>query len=532
MAAETSSRTLVLSVVVVDLVGYSRESVTDQMAIKRNFNQVLVKAITDISPADRIILDTGDGVAMGFLGDPEDALFVAMYMHFNFNRDRPAIRIGINLGPVKLATGAGGHPNIIGDGINVAERIMTFAEPGQLTVSRPFFEVMSRMSGQYKNLFQHVGVRTDKQVRDHDVYLVGKSGSAFHLAETGVKERASQRIDKSSSTASTAATKSPPGPTVAPVLSRSVESNAALIDFLENGKKVATTATLLAFIALGLAATLVYRKTRPAQTEVNVPVLATVGPTLADGGGATIVPPPAAVTSGSKSAPANTSLGKTDAKSAPPVSGPPPAAPKSSPATSAVPSAPAKAAAPVMPPPVVNSPPAPLTPALVPPREGSKDSKTEKSEREEKSPGQRPVREEIRKAIQARSAEREQSAPATAAPVVPNLQSPVQAPRPESVAPTPSLPQPVAARPDTSAVIVERFAPAYPIEGIRQGILRTVVVKARLSIDASGGVTDVVILEGGPIAAFGRQTRLTLKDWKFNPGAPGRSADIEITFKP
>ena len=83
-----------------------------------------------------------------------------------------------------------------------------------------------------------------------------------------------------------------------------------------------------------------------------------------------------------------------------------------------------------------------------------------------------------------------------------------------------------------SAVIVERSDPVYPVEGIRQGILRTVVVKARLSIDARGGVTDVVILEGGPIVAFGRQTRLTLKDWKFNPGAPGRSVDIEITFKP
>jgi protein TonB len=79
---------------------------------------------------------------------------------------------------------------------------------------------------------------------------------------------------------------------------------------------------------------------------------------------------------------------------------------------------------------------------------------------------------------------------------------------------------------------MERRDPVYPVEGIRQGILRTVVVKARLTIDARGTVTDVVILEGGPIAAFGRQTRLTLRDWKFNPGVPGRSIDIEVTFKP
>ena len=517
MAAEPSSRTLVLSVVAVDLVGYSRESVADQMALKRNFNQVLLGAIANIAASDRIILDTGDGVAMGFLGDPEDALYVAMYMHANVNRDRPAIRVGINLGPVKLATGVGGHPNIIGDGINVAERIMTFADPGQLTASRPFCEVMSSVSGQYKSLFQHIGVRTDKQVRDHDVYLVGKSDGAFRLAEKGVNERASQRIDKTAATASTAATKSQPGTSVAPVPSRSVESNTALIDFLENGKKVATTATLLAIIAIGLAATLVYRKTRPTQSDSNVPFVAAVSPTNAGlGGGVAIKPPPAVAPAESKLASANISPVKTDLKAASAVALVPG---KDSPKSATTP-------------PVVKPPPAAAAPAPASAPEVPTDAKTERKQREEKSPGQRPIRDEIRKAIQARTAEREQSAPAATAPVIPNLQTPVQAPRPESVAPMPTLPPPVVARPDTSTVIVERRDPAYPIEGIRQGILRTVVVKARLSIDARGGVTDVVILEGGPIAAFGRQTRVTLKDWKFNPGAPARSIDIEVTFKP
>ncbi len=534
MAAEPSSRTLVLSVVAVDLVGYSRESVADQMALKRNFNQVLMGAIANISATDRIILDTGDGVAMGFLGDPEDALYVAMYMHSNVNRDRPAIRVGINLGPVKLATGLGGHPNIIGDGINVAERIMTFADPGQLTASRPFCEVMSGVSSQYKSLFQHIGVRTDKQVRDHEVYLVGKSDGAFRLAEKGVKERASQRIREVAANAPIAATRSSPGASIAPVPTRSVESNAALIDFLENGKKIATTATLLAVIALGLAAMLVYRKTRPAQIDSNVPVIAAVSPMTAgaDGGAVTIKPPPAAALAGSKSATGNTSPLKPDLKAAPAVSGAPLVASKTTPEPAVSLVSGKDSPKPVTPTPVDKPPTAAIVPAPMSAPEVPTDAKTARRERDDKSPGQRPTREEIRKAIQARTAEREQSAAAAAAPVIPNLQTPVQAPRPEMVAPTPTLPPLLVARPDTSAVIVERRDPAYPIEGIRQGILRTVVVKARLSIDARGGVTDVVILEGGPIAAFGRQTRMTLKDWKFNPGAPARSVDIEVTFKP
>jgi hypothetical protein len=62
--------------------------------------------------------------------------------------------------------------NIIGDGINVAQRVMSFARPGQLLVSRSFYEVVSCLSRDYANLFRHEGSRTDKHVRAHEVYAV------------------------------------------------------------------------------------------------------------------------------------------------------------------------------------------------------------------------------------------------------------------------------------------------------------------------------------------------------------------------
>ena len=37
-------------------------------------------ALEHVAPRDRIILDTGDGAAVTFMGDPEDALFAAMAM--------------------------------------------------------------------------------------------------------------------------------------------------------------------------------------------------------------------------------------------------------------------------------------------------------------------------------------------------------------------------------------------------------------------------------------------------------------------
>jgi hypothetical protein len=62
--------------------------------------------------------------------------------------------------------------NIIGDGINVAQRVMSFSRPGQLLVSRSFYEVVSCLSRDYANLFRHEGSRTDKHVRAHEVYAV------------------------------------------------------------------------------------------------------------------------------------------------------------------------------------------------------------------------------------------------------------------------------------------------------------------------------------------------------------------------
>jgi hypothetical protein len=86
---------------------------------------------------------------------------------------------------VRLVKDLNGQMNIIGDGINVAQRVMSFAHPGQLLVSRSFYEVVSCLSRDYMNLFRHEGARTDKHVREHDVYsVVGGTPAGRRLAQT------------------------------------------------------------------------------------------------------------------------------------------------------------------------------------------------------------------------------------------------------------------------------------------------------------------------------------------------------------
>jgi len=83
------------------------------------------------------------------------------------------VRIGLNLGPVRLVKDLNSQPNIIGDGINVAQRVMSFADRGQVLVSRSYFEVVSHISEGYAQLFSYRGSRTDKHVREHEIYEVG-----------------------------------------------------------------------------------------------------------------------------------------------------------------------------------------------------------------------------------------------------------------------------------------------------------------------------------------------------------------------
>ncbi|HEV7392229.1 MAG TPA: adenylate/guanylate cyclase domain-containing protein, partial [Burkholderiales bacterium] len=187
--AESHSRTLICSVLFIDIVEYSRKPVVEQIALKDRFNELLSHALRGVAVNDRIILDTGDGAAISFIGDPEDALFVASDLREAIAKEADPIdlelatRMGINLGPVRLVKDINGQPNIIGDGINVAQRVMSFAKPSQVLVSRSYYEVVSRLSEESSKLFTYEGSRTDKHIREHEVYGVGDVSTLHRRVE-------------------------------------------------------------------------------------------------------------------------------------------------------------------------------------------------------------------------------------------------------------------------------------------------------------------------------------------------------------
>ena len=173
-----NNRTWLCTVLFMDIVGYSTHPVDHQMMIKQSFSTLVSDALRSLPGEDCIKLDTGDGLAMCYLGAPEDVLYVAVGL-----RDAVAdvkalcetcygVRLGINLGPVKILEDINGQRNTIGDGIKAAQRIMSFARPNQLLVSRTYYDVVSCLSKENPKLFSYEGIHNDKHVREHAVYEV------------------------------------------------------------------------------------------------------------------------------------------------------------------------------------------------------------------------------------------------------------------------------------------------------------------------------------------------------------------------
>ncbi|CAG1011293.1 Protein TonB [Rhizobiaceae bacterium] len=75
-----------------------------------------------------------------------------------------------------------------------------------------------------------------------------------------------------------------------------------------------------------------------------------------------------------------------------------------------------------------------------------------------------------------------------------------------------------------------RESPPFPREALSAGITRG-DVRARVSIDAAGRVTGVEILASRPHRVFDRTVSRALSRWTYEPGAPGRTSEVEIAFR-
>ncbi len=172
---EAMRKNVLGTIMFMDLVLYSTYSMDQQVVVKALFNELISKAIAGIKESSRILLDTGDGAAICFLGDPEEALQSALLMRDLLVQKygkKLTMRVGLHLGPIRMMLDINSRVNVVGDGINVAQRVMDFSKANQIVVSRAFYDVISQISDNSAGLFSYLGPRTDKHQRTHEIYMV------------------------------------------------------------------------------------------------------------------------------------------------------------------------------------------------------------------------------------------------------------------------------------------------------------------------------------------------------------------------
>ena len=178
------NKTTICSVLCVDIVGHSRKPDADQIRQKEHFNQLVEAALSAVPKNDRAILDTGDGAAIAFFGAPEDALTAALLIRDGISDDNRLhlhhpfeLRMGINLGPVRVVRDINDIFNIVGDGLNASQQLMSFAAPNRILVSRSYYEIVAPGNDDVIRLFSHFGIKKDNDEREYDMYIVGRAES-------------------------------------------------------------------------------------------------------------------------------------------------------------------------------------------------------------------------------------------------------------------------------------------------------------------------------------------------------------------
>ena len=169
-------KTSICSILFLDIIDYSKKSDSEKINIKNQLNRLINKSLKDIEPEEHIIFDAGDGAAIAYMGSPKDVILISFsirneILKSNILSSIPMyVRFGIDLGPLSIERDINGQPNIIGDGIDVAQRIISFASPNQIVLSRSYYEVASRVMQEISQLFDYSGIRHDKNVREHEIY--------------------------------------------------------------------------------------------------------------------------------------------------------------------------------------------------------------------------------------------------------------------------------------------------------------------------------------------------------------------------
>ncbi len=232
MTVQPNRSARIAYVLFLDIVGYSRETTTTQARLIDQLNAAVNEAPAFASAnaaGDVQTLPTGDGMALVFYNDVLAPVQTAVQVSFAVQDAAIPLRMGIHSGLVLPQIDANGRENLVGEGLNTAQRVMDIGETGHILLSAQYAAWLQHFD-EWSAAIHPLGEGTAKH--NLRISLCSLHGDGFGLASVPAKLTHPAR-GIGGSTARHAATTTAPGRSVALLYKPSLQPDAKVLETLQ-----------------------------------------------------------------------------------------------------------------------------------------------------------------------------------------------------------------------------------------------------------------------------------------------------------
>ncbi len=179
----------------IDIVGLSNPllSVERQIGKIEDLNALInsCDAYSKVPKDKKIVLPTGDGMAVGFLINPELPLQLSIQLHHKlhtFNAKATSdkaigVRIGLSSGPVFVVSDINNNQNVWGPGIILARRVMDLGDDGHILLADNIAEALMNLKDDYRKVIRPISmgykIKHGQQLKLYSAYSQDFGNSAI-----------------------------------------------------------------------------------------------------------------------------------------------------------------------------------------------------------------------------------------------------------------------------------------------------------------------------------------------------------------